>query len=92
MEPFLRKQGMPVRLNKGVVELVSDFVVCEEGKPLSPKASRILGLRRKGLASNQTMQRGVFVKEASREVRLSLPAQQRPKRQRRRPLRFLQED
>lgn len=26
----------------GVVELVSDFVVCEEGKPLSPEASRIL--------------------------------------------------
>ncbi|KAI3898151.1 hypothetical protein C5167_012244 [Papaver somniferum] len=44
MEPFLRKQGMPVRLNKGVIELVSDFVVCEEGKPLSPEASRILRL------------------------------------------------
>lgn len=44
MEPFLRKQGMPVRLNKGVVELVSDFVVCEEGKPLSPETSRILRL------------------------------------------------
>ncbi|WOG97627.1 hypothetical protein DCAR_0416968 [Daucus carota subsp. sativus] len=44
MEPFLRKQGMPVRLNKGVVELVSDFVVCEEGKPISPEASRILRL------------------------------------------------
>ncbi|XP_020102238.1 mRNA turnover protein 4 homolog [Ananas comosus] len=44
MEPFLRKQGLPVRLNKGVVELVSDFVVCEEGKPLSPEASRILRL------------------------------------------------
>ncbi|KAL2513720.1 Ribosomal protein L10 family protein [Forsythia ovata] len=42
MEPFLRKQGMPVRLNKGVVELVSDFVVCEEGKPISPEAARIL--------------------------------------------------
>ena len=71
MEPFLRKQGMPVRLNKGaffldsycwpfttfekpdltyiissscagVVELVSDFVVCEEGKPLSPESARIL--------------------------------------------------
>lgn len=26
----------------GVVELVSDFVVCEEGRPLSPEASRIL--------------------------------------------------
>ncbi|XP_013596518.1 PREDICTED: mRNA turnover protein 4 homolog isoform X2 [Brassica oleracea var. oleracea] len=34
MEPFLRKQGMPVRLNK----------VCEEGKPLSPESSRILRL------------------------------------------------
>ncbi|KAK0588391.1 hypothetical protein LWI29_000390 [Acer saccharum] len=44
MEPFLRKQGMPVRLNKGVVELISDFVVCEEGKPLSPESARILRL------------------------------------------------
>lgn len=44
MEPFLRKQGMPVRLNKGVVELVSDFIVCEEGKPLSPESARILRL------------------------------------------------
>ncbi|KAK4405059.1 turnover protein 4 [Sesamum angolense] len=42
MEPFLRKQGMPVRLNKGIVELVSDFVVCEEGKALSPESARIL--------------------------------------------------
>ncbi|XP_050227909.1 uncharacterized protein LOC126677376 [Mercurialis annua] len=42
MEPFLRKQEMPVRLNKGVVELVSDFVVCEEGKHLSPESARIL--------------------------------------------------
>ncbi|XP_043715095.1 mRNA turnover protein 4 homolog [Telopea speciosissima] len=44
MEPFLRKQGMPVRLNKGVVELVSDFAVCEGGNPLSPEAARILRL------------------------------------------------
>lgn len=44
MEPFLRKQGMPVRLNRGVVELVSGFVVCEEGKPLSPESARILRL------------------------------------------------
>ncbi|KAL2923279.1 mRNA turnover protein 4-like protein [Bienertia sinuspersici] len=44
MEPFLRKQGMPVRLNKGAVELISDFVVCEEGKPLSPESARILRL------------------------------------------------
>ncbi|CAD6258843.1 unnamed protein product [Miscanthus lutarioriparius] len=43
MEPFLRKQGLPVRLNKGVVELVADHVVCEEGKPLSPEAAQTLG-------------------------------------------------
>ncbi|KAL7119503.1 hypothetical protein ACP275_02G066700 [Erythranthe tilingii] len=44
MEPFLRKQGMPVRLNKGIVELVSDYTVCEEGKHLSPESARILRL------------------------------------------------
>lgn len=44
MEPFLRKQGMPVRLNKGVVELVADYTVCNEGEHLSPEASRILRL------------------------------------------------
>ncbi|GLJ38588.1 hypothetical protein SUGI_0786760 [Cryptomeria japonica] len=44
MEPFLRKQGMPVRLNKGVIELVADYVICREGEPISPEASRILRL------------------------------------------------
>uniref|UniRef100_A0A0C9QLV3 Ribosome assembly factor mrt4 n=1 Tax=Wollemia nobilis TaxID=56998 RepID=A0A0C9QLV3_9CONI len=44
MEPFLRKQGMPVRLNKGVIELVADHVVCHEGEPISPEASRLLRL------------------------------------------------
>ncbi|KAG2267413.1 hypothetical protein Bca52824_061968 [Brassica carinata] len=28
--------------SKGTVEVLSDFVVCEEGKPLSQKSSRIL--------------------------------------------------
>jgi mRNA turnover protein 4 len=53
MEPFLRKQGMPVRLNKGVIELVSDYTVCEEGKPISPEASRILRLLGIKMASFQ---------------------------------------
>lgn len=26
----------------GVVELVADYVVCEQGKPLSPESARIL--------------------------------------------------
>lgn len=44
MEPFLRKQGMPVRLNRGVIELVADYTVCTEGQPLSPQAVTILRL------------------------------------------------
>eukprot|EP00250_Pteridium_aquilinum_P005509 c15590_g1_i1 orf=122-814(+) len=44
MEPFLRKQGLPVRLNRGVVELIADYTVCQEGEHLSPEASRILRL------------------------------------------------
>ncbi|MCO5557954.1 hypothetical protein L7F22_011528 [Adiantum nelumboides] len=44
MEPFLRKQGLPVRLNRGVVELIADYTVCQSGEHLSSKASRILRL------------------------------------------------
>lgn len=44
MEPFLRKQSLPVRLNKGVVELVADHTVCKEGQAISPEASRLLRL------------------------------------------------
>ncbi|KAG0450259.1 hypothetical protein HPP92_026977 [Vanilla planifolia] len=44
MEPFLRKLGFPVRLNRGIIELVSDHVVCEEGQHLSPEAARALRL------------------------------------------------
>ncbi|EOA37073.1 hypothetical protein CARUB_v10010201mg [Capsella rubella] len=51
MEPLLRKLNMPVRLNKGTVELVADFVVCEEGKPLSPQSAHILRLLGKKMAT-----------------------------------------
>ncbi|XP_010460404.1 PREDICTED: mRNA turnover protein 4 homolog [Camelina sativa] len=51
MEPFLRKQKLPVRLNKGTVELISDFVVCEEGKALSPESAHILRLLGKKLST-----------------------------------------
>ncbi|KAI5060855.1 hypothetical protein GOP47_0023360 [Adiantum capillus-veneris] len=44
MEPFLRKQGLPVRLNRGVVELIADYTVCQAGEHLSPEAARILRL------------------------------------------------
>ncbi len=44
IEPHLRELGMPVKLNKGTVELLQDFTVCSEGDVLQPNQCRILKL------------------------------------------------
>mmetsp|Transcript_4993 Transcript_4993/g.12543 ORF Transcript_4993/g.12543 Transcript_4993/m.12543 type:complete len:248 (+) Transcript_4993:137-880(+) len=42
IEPTLRKNGMPTKLNKGVIELITDFTLCEKGDALSPAQAALL--------------------------------------------------
>lgn len=42
IEPHLRQLGMPTALQKGVVTLIKDYIVCKEGQTLNPEQARIL--------------------------------------------------
>lgn len=42
LEPFLLKNGLPTRLNNGIVELRSETTICEKNKPLSVKQAQVL--------------------------------------------------
>lgn len=44
IEPYLRKLGMPTKLEKGVVVLTQDFEVCKEGSILTSEQAKILEL------------------------------------------------
>ncbi|GFT08082.1 mRNA turnover protein 4 homolog [Nephila pilipes] len=43
-EAYLRQLGLPTTLQKGVVHLIKDHVVCHAGERLSPETARILKL------------------------------------------------
>lgn len=44
LEPMLRKNGMPTKLNRGVIELLADHTVCKEKEHISPAGAILLRL------------------------------------------------
>jgi len=42
VEPFLRQHKLPVKLNRGVVEIITDHTVCKVGQRLTPDQAAIL--------------------------------------------------
>lgn len=44
LEPMRDQLKLPVQLNKGVIELEQDFVVCEDGDVLTVESARVLKL------------------------------------------------
>jgi len=42
MEPSLRKLGLPVKLNRGVIEVLYDYTVCQAGDELTPNQATLL--------------------------------------------------
>ena len=44
MEPHFRQLGLPTRLVNSQIELLSDYLLAEEGKPLTVERCKILKL------------------------------------------------
>lgn len=44
MEPYLRKLGLPTKLDKGIVTMIKPYEVCTEGSILTPEQAKILEL------------------------------------------------
>uniref|UniRef100_A0A5S6R5V1 Ribosome assembly factor mrt4 n=1 Tax=Trichuris muris TaxID=70415 RepID=A0A5S6R5V1_TRIMR len=51
MEPYVRKLGLPVVLQKGVVMLERDHTVCKQGDTLTPEQAKILEIFGEKLAT-----------------------------------------
>jgi mRNA turnover protein 4 len=44
MEPYLRKLGLPTKLDRGVVTLLAPYTVCQKGMPLESDQAKLLQL------------------------------------------------
>lgn len=68
MEPQLRKMGLPTALEKGVITLVKEFVVCNEGDTLNPEQCKILKVLDYKMADFRLKVNAVFGKSEGLKV------------------------
>lgn len=62
IEPYLRKLGMPTKLEKGVVVLTQDYEVCKAGAVLTSEQAKILELMDYRLATFKLNLKACWVK------------------------------
>ncbi|KAJ8948781.1 hypothetical protein NQ318_022912 [Aromia moschata] len=62
IEPYLRKLGMPTKLDRGVVTLIKDFEVCKKGNILTPEQAKILKLLDHRLATFKLVLKACWMK------------------------------
>ncbi|KAJ8922295.1 hypothetical protein NQ315_004235 [Exocentrus adspersus] len=67
MEPYLRKLGLPTKLERGIVTLIKDYVVCKEGDALTPEQAKLLELLGHKMATFRFKLRAVWSKPGNFE-------------------------
>lgn len=67
IEPHLRKLGMPTKLQKGIVTLISEYTVCKKGQTLTPEQAKILKLLGKALAKFKVNIECCYLKDSGYE-------------------------
>lgn len=62
IEPYLRKLGMPTKLERGVVTLTQNYEVCKEGSVLTSEQAKILELMDYRLATFKLNLKACWIK------------------------------
>lgn len=68
IEPHLRSLGMPTKLEKGIVTLYKEYLVCKEGQILTPEQAKILKLITRPMAEFKLNIECCWIKETGFEL------------------------
>ncbi|GAV03548.1 hypothetical protein RvY_13951 [Ramazzottius varieornatus] len=70
LEPHLRQLGLPTSLSRGIVTLLKDHTVCQEGDVLTPEQCRILKLLEIQMASFRIVLKFLWTKKTGKVKKL----------------------